>query len=107
MFCLIPACNCNVTGSLSLECNALGACTCKRNVQGLKCDQCKPGFFGLQQNNLGGCQGTEESSYRIHKRYCIVGLNSVQRVCCATNLVLMEETVRVMLLTDLASANKT
>ncbi|XP_053552823.1 laminin subunit beta-4-like [Bombina bombina] len=33
-----------------------GACLCKKNVEGLRCDQCKPGYYGLTANDLWGCQ---------------------------------------------------
>ncbi|KAL5005128.1 hypothetical protein ScPMuIL_018584 [Solemya velum] len=33
-----------------------GDCYCKQNVQGAKCDQCKPGFYNIRPNNILGCQ---------------------------------------------------
>ncbi|XP_075715525.1 laminin subunit beta-4 [Rhinoderma darwinii] len=33
-----------------------GTCVCKENVEGIRCDQCKPGYFGLNANDLAGCQ---------------------------------------------------
>jgi coxsackievirus/adenovirus receptor len=34
-----------------------GECICKENVNGVRCDRCKDGFFNLQQDNLQGCEG--------------------------------------------------
>ena len=50
-------CNCNVSGSLTNQCNERGECRCKDNVEGDKCDQCKNGTVNLQQNNKYGCSG--------------------------------------------------
>ncbi|XP_040199485.1 laminin subunit beta-4-like isoform X1 [Rana temporaria] len=33
-----------------------GTCLCKQNVEGKRCDQCKPGYFGLSATNFWGCQ---------------------------------------------------
>ncbi|XP_074861711.1 laminin subunit beta-2 isoform X2 [Carettochelys insculpta] len=33
-----------------------GQCRCKEHVQGPRCDQCKPGFFGLSRDNPQGCR---------------------------------------------------
>ncbi|XP_066526397.1 laminin subunit beta-2 [Hoplias malabaricus] len=33
-----------------------GQCRCKKNVEGPRCDKCKPGFFGLSANDPLGCQ---------------------------------------------------
>ncbi|XP_075130250.1 laminin subunit beta-4 [Leptodactylus fuscus] len=33
-----------------------GTCLCKENVEGIRCDQCKPGYFGLDANDPFGCQ---------------------------------------------------
>jgi len=31
------------------------SCTCKKNVEGEKCDRCKPGYFALSKDNPDGC----------------------------------------------------
>ena len=37
-------------------CNSDGTCNCRKNVQGDKCDTCKPGTFGLhERNTVHGC----------------------------------------------------
>ncbi|KAG8577287.1 hypothetical protein GDO81_010128, partial [Engystomops pustulosus] len=33
-----------------------GTCLCKTNVEGIRCDQCKPGYFGLDADDPVGCQ---------------------------------------------------
>lgn len=34
-----------------------GQCVCKDNVQGLECNECKSGYYNLQENNPQGCTG--------------------------------------------------
>ena len=46
-------CNCNPTGSASLQCDSQGRCICKPGVTGEKCDRCLPNFFGFSQR---GCR---------------------------------------------------
>lgn len=57
-----PACNCDPSGSLSELCNTdpnnsigMGQCTCKKNVEGKNCNQCKDGFYNLRIDNPEGC----------------------------------------------------
>ena len=38
-------CGCNVLGSASPYCNGYGICTCISNVTGIKCSECKSGYF--------------------------------------------------------------
>ncbi|XP_011807050.1 PREDICTED: laminin subunit alpha-2 [Colobus angolensis palliatus] len=41
-------CHCNANGSFSEICHSqTGQCECRANVQGQRCDKCKPGTFGL------------------------------------------------------------
>nr|XP_033815617.1 laminin subunit beta-4 isoform X2 [Geotrypetes seraphini] len=35
---------------------AAGSCPCKENVEGIRCDICKSGYFGLSANDPLGCQ---------------------------------------------------
>ncbi|XP_036405402.1 laminin subunit alpha-2 isoform X1 [Megalops cyprinoides] len=59
------ACNCIVAGTAAETCDAerdvcscsdrTGQCTCKANVDGLLCDSCRPGTFGLSVRNPLGC----------------------------------------------------
>uniref|UniRef100_A0A7N8XUP4 Laminin subunit beta-2 n=1 Tax=Mastacembelus armatus TaxID=205130 RepID=A0A7N8XUP4_9TELE len=60
------ACDCDPDGSLNGGlCDSHtspslsmvgGQCRCKANVEGLRCDKCKNGFFGLSAENPQGCQ---------------------------------------------------
>ena len=46
------ACKCSTSGSSSTACNTNGQCTCKPNVVGTKCTECKSTFYGFPN-----CQG--------------------------------------------------
>ncbi|XP_053447622.1 laminin subunit alpha-2 isoform X1 [Nycticebus coucang] len=47
-------CHCNANGSFSDICHPrTGQCQCRANVQGQRCDECKPGTYGLQ--SARGC----------------------------------------------------
>ena len=51
-------CACEVAGSLNNNPECLpdtGICTCKENVEGQNCHQCKPGHFGLDVEDTLGC----------------------------------------------------
>ncbi|KAF8367906.1 lam-3 [Pristionchus pacificus] len=55
-------CDCAVDGTESRECkdgvclcDENGQCPCKKNADGLKCDQCKPNTFSLDAANALGC----------------------------------------------------
>ncbi|KAJ7341923.1 hypothetical protein JRQ81_007908, partial [Phrynocephalus forsythii] len=59
------ACECVVAGTEPNTCDSemekcscadsTGQCTCKINVEGVYCDRCKPGRFGLSARNPLGC----------------------------------------------------
>ncbi|NXY84481.1 LAMA1 protein, partial [Alcedo cyanopectus] len=59
------ACHCDVSGTKAEVCDdtrglcaceeETGSCTCKDNVFGLQCSECKPGTFALSVNNPLGC----------------------------------------------------
>nr|KAF6433683.1 laminin subunit gamma 3 [Molossus molossus] len=46
-------CDCHRAGSLRLQCDGSGTCTCRDTVTGWKCDRCLPGFHSLSE---GGCR---------------------------------------------------
>ncbi|XP_073529681.1 usherin [Phyllobates terribilis] len=70
-------CDCNENGAAnkSQNCEELGGqCRCKQNVGGRRCDQCKDGFYNLQESNADGCQpchcntsGTINGSHSCHQ----------------------------------------
>ena len=46
----------NASSGDQIACDPItGACQCKPNVQGEKCDQCIPGSFGLSADYHPGC----------------------------------------------------
>ncbi|XP_054634283.1 basement membrane-specific heparan sulfate proteoglycan core protein isoform X11 [Dunckerocampus dactyliophorus] len=50
--CVPQQTKCDNRGSIS---SSSRPCTCKNNVAGAQCDECKPGFFHLSGNNPEGC----------------------------------------------------
>ena len=50
-------CFCNKKGSLELTCDPITRqCNCKSGVSGLRCDRCKPGYWGLHKTHKNeGC----------------------------------------------------
>ena len=41
-------CKCNKDGSMVItKCESDGQCSCKDNIDGLKCSKCKDGYFGF------------------------------------------------------------
>ncbi|KAM9443598.1 laminin subunit beta-3 [Clarias gariepinus] len=57
-------CECDNAGSeVRQQCDEVtGACLCKQNVGGARCDRCKPGYYGLSSANLLGCSKCSCSS---------------------------------------------
>ena len=56
-----PVCVCDPKGTVNrsniCEPDEKGQCTCKLNVHGVRCDTCNDTFYGLNHDNLLGCQG--------------------------------------------------
>lgn len=53
-------CGCNISGSIEHFCDThTGQCPCKMGVEGLRCDECEEGFYGLSSD---GCQGKSNSN---------------------------------------------
>lgn len=46
---------CNIGGVVNPNSGCSGACSCKVNVKGQKCDECKEGTYNLDVNNPDGC----------------------------------------------------
>lgn len=52
----LERCQCNPDGVDRIDsCDASGECQCKANVEGMSCDTCRPGTFGLDSENPHGC----------------------------------------------------
>ncbi|XP_075991196.1 laminin subunit gamma-1 [Anticarsia gemmatalis] len=56
-------CNCNPTGSRSLQCNAEGKCQCKPGVTGDKCDVCAANHYEFTAQGCKPCGCNESGSY--------------------------------------------
>ncbi|KAJ0183971.1 hypothetical protein K1T71_000394 [Dendrolimus kikuchii] len=56
-------CNCNPTGSRSLQCNAEGKCQCKPGVTGDKCDVCAPNHYDFTNQGCKPCECFDAGSY--------------------------------------------
>ncbi|XP_047453457.1 laminin subunit beta-4 isoform X2 [Mugil cephalus] len=54
-------CDCDPAGSREAgPCDSrTGQCVCKGNVEGQRCDRCRPGFFSLTPDNPDGCQACQ------------------------------------------------
>ncbi|XP_045150594.1 laminin subunit alpha-2 isoform X3 [Echinops telfairi] len=56
--CFLPGTEGTTCDTDAKQCSCLdqtGQCTCKRNVEGVHCDRCRPGNFGLEAKNPLGC----------------------------------------------------
>ncbi|ESO94906.1 hypothetical protein LOTGIDRAFT_144813 [Lottia gigantea] len=50
------ACDCNIDGSLSFNCDSFGGqCECRPNVIGRKCRACQPGYYGFPRCKPCNC----------------------------------------------------
>lgn len=60
------ACNCDLQGSLSQDCNDFdGVCQCKPGFGGRRCDQCADGTFGDPKQRCQTCQCNREGSLSL------------------------------------------
>ncbi|KRZ89656.1 Laminin subunit alpha-2 [Trichinella sp. T8] len=53
--CFLPGTDPNTCHSDGCTCDDQGQCACKKNVHGLKCDECQPYSFSLEEANPDGC----------------------------------------------------
>ncbi|KAI8431208.1 hypothetical protein MSG28_001246 [Choristoneura fumiferana] len=56
-------CNCDPTGSRSLQCNAEGKCQCKPGVTGDKCDSCAANHYEFTSLGCKPCECSDAGSY--------------------------------------------
>lgn len=61
VFVLFVECTCFTAGTVNssnvCEPNEEGLCTCKKNVEGLRCMSCKDTYYDLREDNIDGCTG--------------------------------------------------
>ncbi len=57
-------CNCDETGSRSLQCDDDGQCPCKPGVGGQHCDRCEAGFYDFSPQ---GCKYVTLRSARFSR----------------------------------------
>ncbi|CAL4096046.1 unnamed protein product, partial [Meganyctiphanes norvegica] len=88
-------CGCYVPGSLddaicdsysdALAGLVAGRCHCKANVDGLKCDHCKAGFWNFTEENTEGCQACACDTFgTINNEGCNVYTGECQ---CKRNVI--------------------
>ncbi|XP_033223143.1 laminin subunit gamma-1 isoform X2 [Belonocnema kinseyi] len=58
------ACNCDETGSRSLQCNSEGKCQCKPGVTGDKCDRCSANFYNFGSYGCASCECFVSGSFK-------------------------------------------
>uniref|UniRef100_A0A8C3N6E6 Laminin subunit alpha-1 n=1 Tax=Geospiza parvula TaxID=87175 RepID=A0A8C3N6E6_GEOPR len=95
------ACDCDLSGTKAETCNGTeevcgceeetGVCTCKENVFGLQCSECKPGTFGLSANNVLGCTpcfcfGISTSCSELEDRITLTPDQAILHVVAQSNL---------------------
>lgn len=70
-----------VNGSNVCEPNEEGLCTCKKNVEGLRCMSCKDTYYDLQEDNIYGCSGDLllENNKIKHYFHCQMYKNSEKK----------------------------
>lgn len=83
-------CDCDVAGSLSFECDAVGGqCQCRPNVVGRRCDQCAPGTYGFGVDGCKPCNchaiGSRDNFCDIETGQCLCIPNVYQRICGECN----------------------
>lgn len=57
------ACNCDPTGSRSLQCNSEGKCQCKTGVTGDKCDRCDVNHYDFGPHGCKNCSCSVAGSH--------------------------------------------
>ncbi|XP_078356510.1 LOW QUALITY PROTEIN: laminin subunit gamma-1-like, partial [Oculina patagonica] len=84
------ACKCDPVGSVSLQCDPTGQCTCKPGVTGVKCDKCQANYFGFSQTGCRPCQcspeGTDPSNTQCNEKgECSCKRNVIGAKCTQCN----------------------
>ena len=68
-------CNCHCAGAVSDQCDNSGACTCKEQYTGEKCDQCKEGNYLVAGGDCDSCEG--KLNKVLLKELCAIFINSL------------------------------
>ncbi|XP_064161662.1 laminin subunit beta-3-like isoform X1 [Anguilla rostrata] len=65
-------CQCSAEGAeQGGQCDSTGACLCKANVEGPRCDRCRKGYYGLNAANPLGCSRCQCSAEGVEQgRQC-------------------------------------
>ncbi|XP_076373479.1 laminin subunit beta-1-like isoform X2 [Tachypleus tridentatus] len=79
-------CDCDLTGSLSEQCDPLGGqCQCKPNVVGRRCDRCAPGAYGFGPKGCTSCSchnfGSVDNFCDIETGQCRCRINTYGQHC--------------------------
>ncbi|KAM8976348.1 laminin subunit beta-3 [Pelodytes ibericus] len=91
------SCDCDPEGSVGGgSCDSMtGRCTCKENVGGERCDQCKPGYYQISASNPQGCtkcdcdaqgsQGDQQCDSETGQCRCLTNVSGKRCDQCATH----------------------
>uniref|UniRef100_A0A3Q1AX50 Laminin subunit alpha 3 n=1 Tax=Amphiprion ocellaris TaxID=80972 RepID=A0A3Q1AX50_AMPOC len=86
----IVACICDYRGTAYGVCDASGRCLCRQDVEGERCDRCRPGYHSFP--NCQACQCSQEGSYGTicnpvsGQCLCLPGVVGQQCDRCASGL---------------------
>ncbi|KAI8499214.1 Laminin subunit alpha-2, partial [Branchiostoma belcheri] len=82
------ACNCDVTGSLTTQCDEEGQCRCKPGVGGKQCDRCDVGFYGFSEDGCKACDCSRTGGFCDDQTGdCICPPNTTGDCICPPNTV--------------------
>ncbi|KRZ28597.1 Laminin-like protein epi-1 [Trichinella pseudospiralis] len=80
------SCDCNLEGSTSFVCERYGGqCSCKPNVIGRQCTQCKPGYFGFPNCKPCACGPNRMCDERTGYCFCPPLVEGSKCERCQTN----------------------
>ena len=59
------ACECCEDGSVDLNCDAEGKCTCKEHIVGDKCDEAEPGYYDFPDPKRKDCPKVKYINHKV------------------------------------------